>query len=216
MDLSEFATYSIILADPPWWYADQKKIRKDTKAPTRGIGACHHYPQMRTGEICAMPIKELRSDRCLLFLWATCPLLPDALQVMDAWGFDYSTVAFTWVKLNAKQAAQKGHRLRQLLYSLGLYNFLDKLTVFGPGYYTGSNIELVLLGRRKRARSIRHDGYKSPQVIYAPRQEHSQKPTVIQNRIERMYPDALPRLELFARVAHTGWTIFGNEVKEKL
>jgi len=212
MDLSAFQQYQVILADPPWWYADQKKVRKDTKVPTRGIGACHHYSQMTTDELCDMPIKSLQADRCLLFLWATCPLLPDALQVMDAWGFDYSTVAFVWIKLNAKQVEQRGSRLRQMLYSYGVYGFLDKLTVFGPGYYTGSNAELVLLGRRKGAKSIRHGDTKLAQVVYSPRLEHSQKPDQIQDSIERMYPDAMPRLELFARRPREGWDVFGNEV----
>jgi len=94
MDLAQFQRYQIIVADPPWWYADQRKVRKDGKTPTRGIGACHHYGQMTTDEICAMPVADLAADRCHLYLWATCPLLPDALRVMQAWQFEWATVAF--------------------------------------------------------------------------------------------------------------------------
>ena len=84
MDLSQFKRYGVIVADPPWLYPDQKKIRKDTKQPTRGIGACHHYNLMKLDEICTMPVAELTAEKCLLFLWATAPKLLEALAVMDS------------------------------------------------------------------------------------------------------------------------------------
>lgn len=217
MFLHRFEKYQIIVADPPWWYADQRKIRKDGKTPTRGIGACHHYSQMTTDEICSIPVSSLAADRCHLYLWATCPLLPDALQVMDAWGFRWATVAFVWIKTNSG----KWQEAKQQVFQSDFVNpsddavrkFLDGLTFFGPGFYTGSNIELVLLGTK--GRPFRHvEGQKPSQAIYAPRGEHSSKPEVVQDHIEAMHSDCGPYLEMFARRLRVGWTVFGNEVED--
>lgn len=216
MDLAAFdGPYQTIVADPPWWYAPRNKLRQDGTTPSQGIGACHHYDQLSTDEIAAMPVAQLAAGRCHLYLWATCPLLPDALQVMDAWGFRWATVAFVWVKMNAGrwQAAQAR------VWQRGMFEpadacvaaFLDGLAFFGPGFYTGSNVELVLLGTRGKpfAHAV---GCKASQLVFAPRRGHSAKPEAVQDRIEWMYPDAMPRLELFARRALPGWTAWGNEV----
>jgi len=231
-----FEQYQVIVADPPWFYNDQKKERKDTKEPTAGIGACHHYEQMKTPEICDMPVDKVTDpSSCLLFLWACCPLLPDAMQVLSAWGFEWVSIAFVWVKMNKTRWEDAQNTAAQRsMFSVDEQRtraFLDALTWFGPGYYTGSNVELVLLGRKGKPPahaqgckasqvlyakdSIRKHlkEKEEPQIIYAPHgARHSEKPEMIQDAIERMYPQALPRLELFGRRPRRGWTVAGNEV----
>lgn len=204
--------YQIISCDNPWWYADQRKVRKDGKTPTRGIGACHHYGQLKTDELCELPIAKLAAERCHLYLWATCPLLPDALRVIDAWGFKFVTIAHVWIKMNKKRWKEEQEMFQDFSNDLPIKQFMDYLTWFGPGYYTGSNIELVLLGRK--GKPFKHaKGRKARQVIYAPHGElHSQKPEEMQDRIEWMYPEVGPRLELFGRRARKNWTVMGNEV----
>lgn len=215
MDLTQFERYRVIVADPPWKYAEQRKTRLDRKS-SKGIGACHHYEQMTTDEIAAMPVKQLAADRCHLYLWATCPLLPDALRVMSAWGFEYSTIVHVWVKMNkgAWERAQGQALQRGMFETLDSHvaAFMDNLAWFGPGFYTGSNVELVLLGRR--GQPFKHaEGCKPSQLVFAPHGvRHSQKPEVVQDRIEWMYPGATPRLELFGRRARKNWTVFGDEV----
>ena len=80
--------YAIILADPPWRY-------EFSKSPTRDIE--NQYPTMTLDEIKALPVNELAADNAALYLWATAPKLPDALDVMAAWGFSYRT-NMVWVK----------------------------------------------------------------------------------------------------------------------
>lgn len=209
--------YSMILADCPWLYADQKKKRKDGAGPTRGIGACHHYNQMPTAQLCDLDVQSVTAERSHLYLWATMPLLPDALRVMDAWGFKFSTVAFCWVKMNRKRWRDAvGAVLQTQMFGGNIAgDFLDALTFFGPGFYTGSNIELVLLGTR--GQPFAHmPGHKASQVVYAPLSEHSAKPEEVQRRIEWMYLDATPRLEMFGRRARSGWTVIGNEAPEHM
>lgn len=220
--------FPTIVADCPWFYADQKKERRDGAGPTRGIGACHHFQQMKTDEIVDLTwdIQNIAADRCHLYLWATMPLLPDALRVMTTWGFEYKTVAFAWIKMNSKRWRDAVEVILQApLFPLFpdenisrpdagnmVTRFLNALTFFGPGFYTGSNIELVLLGTKKRALPFEHaPGCKASQIVYAPLGKHSSKPDEVQRRIEWMYPNATPRLEMFGRRSRAGWTVIGNE-----
>ena len=83
--------FNVIYADPPWQYENSGFINS----------AESNYPTMPILEICNMPIKDLTTNESVLFLWATNPLLPEALQVMDAWGFIYKT-NFVWIKDKAR------------------------------------------------------------------------------------------------------------------
>ncbi len=80
--------YSVILADPPWAFRAWSN---------KGMGrsAEQHYPTMGVENIKALPVADLAAEDCVLFLWATFPMLKEALEVAEAWGFTYKTVAFT-------------------------------------------------------------------------------------------------------------------------
>lgn len=170
--------YAILTADPPWSYRDSANAGKR--------GAVHKYPVMTTADIGALPVPEIALPDSVLLLWATSPLLPDALRVMEAWGYRYKTVAFVWVKVG-----QQGQ------------------VVSGMGHHTRGNAEYVLLGtRRKGLPRLRKD---IAQVLLAPRREHSRKPDEVRTRIEQLYGD-VSRVELFARgPLPTGWDGWGNE-----
>ena len=168
--------YNIIYADPPWkhdaWVAGNK-------APNL------HYPTMTTEEISALPISELADSDCALFLWATYPHLPEALQVIKAWGFDYSPAAFVWVKKNKTADTP----------------------FFGCGAWTRANSEICLLATRGHVQRL--DASIS-QIIEAPIEEHSKKPDIVRELIERLV-GKLPRIELFCRNPAVGWDVWGNE-----
>ena len=78
-------TYRVIYADPPWLYDKGKELSDSYGDVSK------HYPPMELEDICNLPVSELCEDSCVLFLWATAPKLPEALEVMKAWGFDYKT-----------------------------------------------------------------------------------------------------------------------------
>lgn len=80
--------FNVILADPPWTY-DQRA--SETRQVER------HYPTDKLAEIKALPVADIAAEDCVLYLWATVPLLPEAMEVVDAWGFEYKT-ALAWVK----------------------------------------------------------------------------------------------------------------------
>jgi len=172
--------YSIILADPAWRYKNKG-----------GKGAAeNHYPTMSIEEICALPVGEIAASDSALFLWATFPMLPEALRVVKAWGFQYKTVAFVWLKLNRK----------------------SNTWFYGLGFWTRSNAEICLFatkGRPKRQDKSIH------QFIITPLEAHSKKPDEARDRIVQLIGD-LPRVELFARQATPGWDVWGNEVNSTI
>jgi N6-adenosine-specific RNA methylase IME4 len=170
--------FGAILADPPWSFATWSDRGK-------GRSAEKHYQTVSLAEISALPVAGLAADDCVLFLWATMPMLPQALAVIRAWRFQFKTCGFTWVKLT-----KDGDR-----YSVGM------------GYWTRSNSELCLLATRGKPKRL---DAGVAQVIAAPRREHSCKPEEAAARIERLVTG--PYIELFARRTRPGWTSWGNEV----
>ena len=168
----------IILADPPWMYRDKANAGK------RGAG--YKYACITIGELGALEPKTIAAPDCALFLWATFPLLTEALWLINKWGFKYRTVAFTWVKTNK----------------------VSKSYAFGMGNWTRSNAEVCLLatiGKPKRVNA----GVQ--QIVQAPRLKHSAKPPKVRERIVKLMGDR-PRIELFARDKAPGWEATGLEL----
>ncbi len=176
--------YRAILADPPWRFATYSDKGK-------GRSAEAHYDCMTLPEIKAMPVADWAAQDAVLFLWATDPLLPRALEVIAAWGFTYKTVGFYWVKLNKGRGGM----------FVGQRDFFT-----GMGFWTRANPEPCLLATRGKPRRRGTDVAK---LIVAPRREHSRKPDEIHDRIERLVEG--PYLELFARASQPGWDRFGNQ-----
>ena len=83
--------YGVIYADPPWRFEPySRKTGMDAAAD-------NHYPTMTTDAITGLSVAKASYKDAILFLWATAPMLPQALDVMKAWGFTYKTV-LVWVK----------------------------------------------------------------------------------------------------------------------
>ena len=137
-----------------------------------------------------MPVADLAAPDSALFLWATFPQLPEALRLIEAWGFTYKSVAFVWLKKNKKADSW----------------------FYGLGFWTRGNAEICLLatkGHPKRQAADIH------QFIISPIQEHSRKPEEAREKIVALMGD-VPRVELFARQSPPGWDVWGNEVESTL
>jgi len=178
--------YQIILADPPWSY-------KVWTAKGGHKSASAHYKVMDLKSICQLPIQKIVDENCVLFLWATFPNLPEAFEVIKAWGFTYKTVGFVWVKI-----------------------YSNKNPVCGLGYWTRANAEICLLATKGNPHRISKN---VSQVILTPKGEHSSKPDIVKDRIVMLMGD-LPRIELFAR-DHTPlfkdkWERWGDEVESDI
>lgn len=178
--------YQVIYCDPPWEYK-----QSGSKTNARGM-AKQHYPTMSTEDICKLPVRDIATDNAICFMWATFPNIDQALKVMEAWGFEYKTAAFVWVKKNKKTPS----------------NF------WGMGAYTRANAEVCLLGVSKDTKAkqqVINNGVH--QIIESPIERHSKKPEETKARIEQLLGD-VPRIELFARQKTNNWDAWGNEVSE--
>lgn len=175
--------FSIIYADPPWNFKSWSK-----KGEERSV--VQHYRVMNNRDIMALPVNEIADDNAVLFLWITFPLLPQALQVIEAWGFRYKTNGFTWVKRNKK----------------------SNNWFWGMGYYTRANAEICLLATKGKV--LHRESRAVHSIIDTPIEKHSKKPEVVRDRIVELFGD-LPRIELFARQKREGWVCVGNEIDGK-
>lgn len=189
-DRIEPGKFNIILADPPWrfknWSMKELANRGEKWARRNGRSP---YDVMDTEGIAALPVQNITAKNAILMMWATYPKLVDAIEVVKAWGFEYKTVAFTWVKLNKGGSGFK----------------------FGLGYHSRGNSEICLLATK--GKGLRRVDNAVPNLLIAPVRDHSQKPEEARDRIERLYGD-VPRVELFARQERSGWTALGNQVGE--
>ena len=182
--------YKIIYADPPWSYKDKSK--------SHGGGADSHYKTTGIEQLCEMKVNSIADDDSVMFMWVTYPMLNEGLRLIDAWGFVFKTVAFTWVKTN------KG----------------NGKVYMGMGRHTRGNAEICILGTKGKGVKREHCGIYNTQLHN--RGKHSEKPTAFRDDIEKLYgidksnSDDFPRLEMFARYAVEGWDVFGNEAPNSI
>lgn len=180
--------FKAIVADPPWNFKVRSDKGKDRAAP---------YDLMDLDAIKALPVRDVAARDCHLFLWTTGPHMPQALEVMKAWGFKYSGMGFTWIKLKKNyESPIKAITPIQIETSLHL----------GMGYTTRKNAEFVLLGRRGSPKRNRGD---IREVIVSCVREHSRKPEEFYDRVTA-YADG-PRLELFARQSRDLFVTWGKQ-----
>ena len=175
-------TYEILYCDPPWDYKGQTQHGGKGKSNTGG--ALNHYPTMKLPQLKKLKpmIETLCSPNCLLFMWSSSPHLDQAIDLMKHWGFKWATVGFVW----------------------------DKTRV-NPSFYTMSQVELCLIGKRGKIPTPR--GKRNiRQYLQHPREKHSKKPEEARKRIELMFPDQ-NKIELFARQEVEGWDSWGNEIQ---
>ena len=191
----EKGKYGAILADPPWhfqpWVGGGGRWNGDKQKPVYTPSRAPAYSTMSFEQIAALPVKDLIASNAVLFLWGIWYYLPQALETITAWGFEYKSCAFCWQKADIRQQDM----------------FKEQYDgQWGLGYWTRQNSEFCLLATRGSPKRLKAD---IQQGIIAPRREHSRKPDGIHERIERLV--AGPYCELFARQSRPGWDRWGNE-----
>lgn len=174
--------YQIILADPPWNYRDKALAGK------RGAGC--KYKVMDTLDIAKINVGGVTDTNCVLFMWVTMPKLNECFELIKSWGFQYKTVAFTWVKLNK----------------------VSMTPFIGMGNWTRANAEVCLLAIKGKPKRI---SASVSSIVMTPIERHSKKPDEVKKRIVQLMGN-LPRLEMFARYKTEGWDVFGNEVDDSI
>ena len=150
LDLARFARgrrFATILADPPWQF--QNKTGKVAPEHRR----LNRYATMTLGDICDLPVADIAAPTAHLYLWVPNALLPEGLQVMQAWGFHYKS-NIVWHKVR-KDGGSDGR---------------------GVGFYFRNVTELLLFGvRGKNARTL-DPGRSQVNMLQTRKREHSRKP----------------------------------------
>lgn len=171
--------YSTILADPPWRFQNRTgKVAPEHKRLGR-------YATMSLEEINALPVAEIAADNAHLYLWVPNALLPEGLEVMNAWGFRYVS-NIVWAK-RRKDGGPDGR---------------------GVGFYFRNVTELLLFGVKGHMRTLA-PGRSQVNMIETRKREHSRKPDEQYDLIESCSPG--PFLEMFARYPREHWNVWGNE-----
>lgn len=150
-------------------------------------------------EIKAMPVRDLAAKDAHLFIWTTGPCLQHTFEVIEAWGFRYSAVAFTWVKLKRLFDERQLRVLPTLESDLHV----------GLGLTTRKNAEFCLLARRG---SARREAKNVREIVLSPVREHSRKPDEVYARVQKYCVG--PYIELFSRQRRLGWDSWGNETSK--
>ena len=158
--------YQVIYADPPWDYGGKMQYDKTTiKGENIGFekkiflsSAGFKYPTLKLKQLKTLDVKSIADDDCILFMWTTGPQLANSVELGEAWGFEYKTVAFVWDKM-----------------------------IHNPGRYTLSQTEFVLVFKKGKIPQPR-GARKVCQMVAVPRGKHSEKPIEVIKGITKMFP----------------------------
>lgn len=176
--------FQTVLADPPWRFTN----RTGKVAPEhRRLG---RYGTMSLEEIKELPVSDVTAVNAHLYLWVPNALLPEGLEVMQAWGFRYVS-NIIWAK-RRKDGGPDGR---------------------GVGFYFRNVTEPILFGVKGSMRTLA-PGRSTVNMIETRKREHSRKPDEQYDLIESCSPG--PYLEMFARYAQPGWSVWGNESDEEI
>lgn len=164
--------FNAVIADPPWEF-EIWSVKGNAKTS---------YDLLSLDDICSIPVQDIATKDSVLFLWSTNPKLKEALQVIDAWGFNYRT-KFPWIKTT------ENHQLE-----------------YGIGYWVRGISEDIMIATRGKISAPRLEGFLG---LIGPNIEHSRKPQDIHYLAESTTPG--PHLEIFGRYQRPGWVVFGND-----
>lgn len=177
-------SFRTVLADPPWQFQNRTgKMAPEHKRLGR-------YATMSLSEIQSLPVAEFCEEPAHLYLWVPNALLPEGLETLRAWGFDYKS-NIVWEKIR-KDGGPDGR---------------------GVGFYFRNVTELILFGvKGKNARTL-PPARSQVNFIESRKREHSRKPDEQYELIEKCSPG--PYLEMFARGKRPGWEVWGNQATEE-
>ena len=167
--------WTTAVIDPPWPYSRASKNNKLTGFSSQ------KYELLSIDDLALLPVGEIVDG--YVFLWTTGPFMPDAVRLIESWGFQWCSM-LTWIKrtVNGKLA-------------------------YGAGYWFRGCTEYVIVAKKAGMSSIKTPLRNAFEAIGL---HHSSKPDYLQTEIvEKYFPG--PYIELFARRTREGWDCFGDE-----
>jgi N6-adenosine-specific RNA methylase IME4 len=203
--------FGFVLEDPEWtfkvWNAETGSDRS----------AVQHYPTSDLETIAARAVSKLCATDCVYALWCVDP--ERGLALLKARGFTFVSY-LVWVKDIVEVELTAAKRKAAGLPAKG--RVLVEVGPAGTGFWNRDRDELVLIGVRGNV-PCPAQGLQGESVFFAARPpekgkrrgRHSAKPANIHEWAEKHYP-TFRKLELNAREARKGWTVWGNEAPEEL
>lgn len=175
--------FNIIVADPPWQFSDKLKMSNVKR------GASDNYNCMPIEDIYNLDLPSI-DDNAMLFLWRVASMQQEAIDVMNAWGFRLKS-EIVWIKTTDTENENK--------------------LAFGMGRYTRHCHETCLIGvKGKGSKLVKNHSIRS--IFFAKREEHSKKPNIFYEIVEKMTGGKENYLELFSRNERKNWTTLGEEI----
>lgn len=179
--------YEVIEVDPPWDYNNGAGDRFQGKVP---------YPSLTEAQLADLPVGSLAAPTCVLFLWATGPMLETAIRCIKYWGFRYVTVQHVWLKLSSK----------------------SETPVVPCGQWARASCEFLLVGVKgsgyMKWKPVGHPATR--QLLAVRRGAHSAKPLQAIQRMTAFFDfPGIKRLSMFARTdqpTFMGWDVWGLEI----
>lgn len=193
--------YGVIYADPEWRF----KAYSDATGMDRA--ADNHYPTSALIELMQRDVRSIAAKDCVLFMWATVPMLIEAICVLDAWGF-----------LLIDRDPETGFLMpdKSRCGYVSHWAWLKKRII--TGYWNRGKHEVLLIAKRGNpvapAMGEQLPSWLDDMAIEADATQHSVKPDVFAEWIERLWPDT-PKIELNARRKRPGWDVWGLEASDE-
>lgn len=176
--------YKTIYADPPWQFSNRTgKVAPEHKRLNR-------YSTMKLDDIKKIPVSEIADAKSHLYLWVPNALLPEGIEVMKAWGFEYKT-NIIWEKVR-KDGMPDGR---------------------GVGFYFRNVTEILLFGIKGDKNRTLQAGRSQVNLLRTMKREHSRKPDEFITLIENC--SSGPYIELFARGNRQNWDMWGNQATDE-
>lgn len=186
--------YNVIYADPPWDYKNKTTGRTNGSQP-EGSGAGRKYETTDLKYLKSLPVKNVCQENAVCFIWGTVPLLPEALELLKAWGFTYKT-KITW----------------------------EKTGLLGMGHWLRIQEEFILVGIIGDVKPFRHQErniFRHPISQHSAKPHFFRELVVkLTNKIfenpQRLEMFARSRSGMFSDYEYEGWDVYGNEVNNSI
>lgn len=176
--------FNIFYVDPPWKHAFAKCSGS----------ASAKYAVLDMATLKSMPVRRMREENSIMFMWKTGCLTKQAIELMEHWGFQYKTECYHWIKTKPKRP--------------------DEVDALCQGWYTNGAVETIIVGVRGAV--CKHfKAKKQNQVVMSPRGAHSEKPEIFRKIILDMFEPGYVKnaIELFSRrEADEHWSAWGDEL----
>ncbi|WP_353641343.1 MT-A70 family methyltransferase [Mesorhizobium sp. WSM2239] len=189
--------YGVIYADPEWKFEPYSIETGMDRAPD------NHYPTSDLLTLMQRDVGAIAAKDCVLFLWATAPMLVEAICLLDAWGF-------AWIDRDPTTGFLSPNKARCRYVSHWAW-LKQKIA---PGYWNRGKHEILLIATRGNpvapAMGDQLASWQEDMAVEADATGHSKKPDVFAEWIEKHWPNT-PKIELNARRGRPGWDVWGNE-----